>query len=360
MAHPTTPQTPGISTQDLFFSYYTEHPHKPSKINSRLRMSVIHLTPRQIEDKIPKSLLPASCRAVSAEEYQNNQVAPLIWLIFGGTGSLGRQVSKLAIGRRDKVLIAALDKVYDKDDAIFTAEIEKMEAKGELEPDKHPKRSFFETQGMYSENEAKRARQETASRESPSEKRQLPNPFLYIGSEYKNSCSRVECDVRIRSSVDEAVKKCMDLYGRIDVVVNCFGYGVVGACEDQIEPEVRSQFEVNFMGLFHTLRAVLPYLTTSARSDGEELQSNGSHSQANPDNPGTITGTPGHIISFTSSMGVLGAPGFGPYSATRWAAEGLLESLAIEVEHLGCKVTIIETGYSKTPEDEIPLRVARP
>ena len=184
---------------------------------------------------------------------------------------------------------------------------------------------------------------------------------MYIGSEFKDSCRRVKCDVRIRSSVDEAVQSCLKFFGRIDVVANCFGYGVVGACEDQVDSEIRSQFEVNFMGLFHTLRAVLPYLTNAARMDNKSTKPSAAqvHGDLKSQDP-TITGTPGHIISFTSSMGVLGAPGFGPYSATRWAAEGLLESLAIEVEHLGCKVTIIETGYAKSGDSEDLARVARP
>lgn len=297
----------------------------------------IFLTPEKIDTEIQHSLLPSSCGAVTSKAYQDKEVPSLVWLVFGGTGALGRQISKLAIQRRDRVLIAALDEEYDC---------------GLWEPtDSHAKsstKSNTNTQG-YSGLGSKR--KFTSDVSDPSNKKRFgygktarPSPFLFIREDFKGSCKRVKCDVRIRSSVDNAIKQCIDSFGRIDVVVTCFGYGVVGACEDQVESEVRSQFEVNFMGLFHTLRAVLPHLTNEAR---ERTNAKG-------------ISIPGHIISFTSSMGVLGAPGFGPYSATRWAAEGLLESFAIEVEHLGCKVTIIETGYAKAGDKEDDMAVAKP
>lgn len=342
--------------------------------------NTIRLTPASIATEIPTSLLPASCGPISADSYRDDQVRPLVWLIFGGTGALGRQISKLAIGRRDKVMIAALDKEYDSEDSIFQEESEHEERMATECLDENLRRVKNETQpqpfkgfGYYgplaSDNMNKRShpgssdganpRSRRKSSLSEDKKRKRPEPFLYVGTEFKNSCRRVECDVRIRTSVDETVQKCLNIYGRIDVVVTCFGYGVVGACEDQVDSEVRSQFEVNFMGLFHTLRAVIPYMTTAARSEpGSSKEKPTENGKSNSTGP--ISGTPGHIISFTSSMGVLGAPGFGPYSATRWAAEGLLESFAIEVEHLGCKVTIIETGYAKSGDIEDTMRVARP
>lgn len=301
-------------------------------------VNILHLTPNEVTEEIPTSLLPPGCGAVSAESYRDKQIRPLVWLIFGGTGALGRQVSKVAIGRHDKVMIAALDEEYE------CSEWEESDDDKSQEID-----SDKDVSGLYNENNKRprltpdqTIRLSQHKRPKIINKASIPSPFLFIGKQFRGSCKRIRCDVRIRSSVDEATQKCIKEFGKIDVVVNCFGYGVVGACEDQIDSEVRSQFEVNFMGLFHTLRAVLPYLTNDVRNKSGE------------------TNTPGHIISFTSSMGVLGAPGFGPYSATRWAAEGLLESFAIEVENTGCKVTIIETGFAKsgTPEDK--TSVARP
>lgn len=332
--------------------------------------STIRLTPDRLSTEISPSLLPASCGPVSAEAFRDNQVRPLVWLIFGGTGALGRQISRLAIGRRDKVMVAALDKEYDPADWSFHQEVEneaKSKATGFTSNGNNNSMHYkgYSYYGGPTISDTRNKRPHDDMSEGPSKssrledkKRKRPDPFLYIASEFKDSCCRVECDVRIRSSVDSAVQRCVALYGRIDVVVNCFGYGVVGACEDQVDSEVRSQFEVNFMGLFHTLRAVLPYLTTPVKPDAKSTDK----SRANVSNSAgsTITGNPGHIISFTSSMGVLGAPGFGPYSATRWAAEGLLESLAIEVEHLGCKVTIIETGFAKSGDMEDKMRVATP
>jgi NAD(P)-dependent dehydrogenase (short-subunit alcohol dehydrogenase family) len=304
-------------------------------------VDILHLTPDEVAEEIPTSLLPPACGAASAKSYRDKEVRPLVWLIFGGTGALGRQVSKVAIGRHDKVMIAALDEEYDCGEwEITDDESERQVIDGDEDEN---------ASGLHNGNNKRPSSTPDQATISSRQKRPkitnkvpLPSPFLYIGKQFRGSCKRIRCDVRIKSSVDDAIQECLKEFGKIDVVVNCFGYGVVGACEDQIDSEVRSQFEVNFMGLFHTLRAVLPYLTNDARNKAGE------------------SNTPGHIISFTSSMGVLGAPGFGPYSATRWAAEGLLESFAIEVEHTGCKVTIIETGYAKsgTPEDKIS--VARP
>lgn len=341
--------------------------------------SIIHLTPDHVSTEIPTSLLPASCGPVSAKAYRDNQVRPLVWLIFGGTGALGKQVSKLAIARRDKVMIAALDEEYDPVDWDTQEEgLKPQSGSLKVQQESNGATSSFQSYGnFYNENSNERKGESSSKKRPHTEAPQgtspksykksagsednrktpkRPDPFLYIGPEFRDSCRRVKCDVRIRSSVDEAVQQCVKSFGRIDVVANCFGYGVVGACEDQVDSEVRSQFEVNFMGLFHTLRAVLPYLTSATRTDLDSKDVQADSKSAKP----TIAGTPGHIISFTSSMGVLGAPGFGPYSATRWAAEGLLESLAIEVEHLGCKVTIIETGYAKSGDSEDEARVARP
>ncbi|KAI6778249.1 uncharacterized protein J7T54_004880 [Emericellopsis cladophorae] len=102
------------------------------------------------------------------------------------------------------------------------------------------------------------------------------------------------CDVRSRESVLRPVQRALDHFGRIDVVANCSGYGVIGACEDQDEHDLRNQFETNFMGTVHIIHATLPYFR---RQNG------------------------GRYLIFSSTSGALGVPGLGPYCATKYAVE---------------------------------------
>ncbi|TDZ30062.1 1,2-dihydroxy-3-keto-5-methylthiopentene dioxygenase [Colletotrichum trifolii] len=92
---------------------------------------------------------------------------------------------------------------------------------------------------------------------------------------------------------DEEIRYIRDgreRFQRIDVVANCSGYGVIGACEDQDEHEIRDQFETNFMGTLNIIQASLPYFR----------QQNG-----------------GRYLIFSSTSGALGVPGLGPYCATK-------------------------------------------
>src|SRR3569833_540336 len=73
------------------------------------------------------------------------------------------------------------------------------------------------------------------------------------------NCLGALCDVRARESVERVVQRTLEHFGRIDVVANCSGYGVIGACEDQDEHEIRNQFETNFMGTLYIIQAPLPY-----------------------------------------------------------------------------------------------------
>lgn len=319
----------------------------------------VDLTPKETLKEIPQSLLPVTCGPVSAKSYSENHVRPLVWLIFGGTGTLGREVCRAAISRRDRVFIAALDEIDSDEEADSTSKREASGQKDEAQNGAEMSRTEGKPPGDQSSQKPGQKRPRIINPEPATAAPDLG--YLFIDPKFKHMCYRVKCDVRIRESVDDTVHLCLEVFGRIDVVVNCFGYGVMGACEEQSETEIRGQFETNVMGLFNTTRAVLPFLTNAARMSAndkvpnEEIKKSIYKNNVNSNAP--ITSTPGHIISFTSSMGVLGTPGFGPYSSTRWAAEGLLESLSFEVEHLGCKVTIIETGYAKsgTKDDEVQV-----
>jgi NAD(P)-dependent dehydrogenase (short-subunit alcohol dehydrogenase family) len=136
---------------------------------------------------------------------------------------------------------------------------------------------------------------------------------------------RTACDVRSRESVLRAVQRALDHFGRIDVVANCSGYGVIGACEDQDEHDLRNQFETNFMGTLHIIHATLPYFR---RQNG------------------------GRYLIFSSTSGALGVPGLGPYCATKYAVEGLIEALLYETDAFNIKATLIEPGLVRRDEPD--------
>jgi NAD(P)-dependent dehydrogenase (short-subunit alcohol dehydrogenase family) len=134
-------------------------------------------------------------------------------------------------------------------------------------------------------------------------------------------CHALELDVcdgtRIVSAAGEAVGR----YGRIDVLLNNAGYGLLGAIEETSIAEARAIFETNFFGLLQLTQALLPQL----RAQGG-----------------------GRILNMSSGAGVGAVPGLGLYSATKFAVEGMTEALAAEVAPLGIRVTLIEPGAFNT------------
>lgn len=128
-------------------------------------------------------------------------------------------------------------------------------------------------------------------------------------------------DVTNKAQVREAVNKTLAAFGRIDVLVNNAGYGYFGAIEESDEEGVRKLFETNFWGLSDLTRAVLPAMRRQ-RS--------------------------GHIVNFSSIGGLTAFPAFGYYHATKFAVEGLSQSLAKEVQPLGIRVTLVEPGGFRT------------
>jgi NAD(P)-dependent dehydrogenase (short-subunit alcohol dehydrogenase family) len=128
-------------------------------------------------------------------------------------------------------------------------------------------------------------------------------------------------DVTSKEDVIAAVKLAEERFGRIDVLVNNAGYGYRSTIEEGEDDEIRRQFETNVFGLVETIRAVLPGMR-SRRS--------------------------GHIVNFSSIGGLIGFPGTGYYSATKFAVEGLSEALAAECKPFGVKVTIAEPGPFRT------------
>ncbi|MFI5615148.1 SDR family NAD(P)-dependent oxidoreductase [Amycolatopsis sp. NPDC051903] len=141
----------------------------------------------------------------------------------------------------------------------------------------------------------------------------------------------VRLDITDRAAVFGAVAHAAERLGRLDVVVNNAGYGQVGLLEDLTEAELRAQLETNFFGTVWVTQAVLPVLRTQ-RS--------------------------GRILQVTSEGGVRAYPGLGAYHASKWAVEGLTESLAQEVAAFDVHVTIVEPGPYATEFGGDSLRVS--
>jgi len=136
-------------------------------------------------------------------------------------------------------------------------------------------------------------------------------------SSHRSAVFPLVLDVRDREAVKGAVAVGVEHFGRIDVLVNNAGYGLAGAVEELDEARVRAQFDVNFFGLLWCTQAVLPYM----RAQGS-----------------------GHIFQLSSLAGVNAPSNLGGYNSSKWAVEGISESLAQEVESFGVKVTILEPG----------------
>jgi NAD(P)-dependent dehydrogenase (short-subunit alcohol dehydrogenase family) len=127
----------------------------------------------------------------------------------------------------------------------------------------------------------------------------------------------VEMEVTEAESVNAAVAAIVAEAGQIDVVVNNAGISLVGAVEDTSLEEAQRLFDVNFFGALRVCKAVLPHMRARER---------------------------GLIINVGSLGGLVGLPYQGLYSASKFALEGLTESLRHELETFGVRVTIVEPG----------------
>lgn len=124
------------------------------------------------------------------------------------------------------------------------------------------------------------------------------------------------------ASIAKALADTVARFGRVDVVVNNAGYGMVGSIEELSDAEARSNFDINVFGTLNVVRKALPYLRAQKS---------------------------GHIMNVSSVAGFIGSfPGFGIYCATKFAVDGLSESLATEVKPFGVNVTIVSPGYFRT------------
>ncbi|KAF2457139.1 short chain dehydrogenase/reductase family protein-like protein [Lineolata rhizophorae] len=226
----------------------------------------------------PDLRLPATCDPPS----EHNPPQQAVWIVFGATGHMGRSLVRAALSHGDKVTAV----------------------------------------GWTQEN-------------TMEQMTKLHDPSGYLG---------LLCDVRIKETVDQIMKESIDRWGHVDIIAkymsfelflllkctykrdySCTGYGVIAACEDQDDHDVRAQFETNFFGTMHILSCSLPYFRSRSH---------------------------GRYLIFSSTSGALGVPGLGPYCATKYAVEGLIESMQYEVEVFNIKATLVEPGHVRLDEPD--------
>nr|WP_315255828.1 oxidoreductase [uncultured Duganella sp.] len=128
-------------------------------------------------------------------------------------------------------------------------------------------------------------------------------------------------DVKLEAQAITAAQQAVARFGRIDVLVNNAGYGLLGAVEESSGDEVRAVYETNVFGLLNVTRAVLPVM----RRQGS-----------------------GHVLNISSIGGYSSYAGWGVYGSTKFAVEGLSEALSIELAPLGIQVTVVEPGFFRT------------
>ncbi len=124
-------------------------------------------------------------------------------------------------------------------------------------------------------------------------------------------------DVNDNQSIKLAVKKILTDTGRIDVLINNAGYGMFGPVEEITTQEIKKQFETNFFGAIRLIKAIVPIM----RKQGN-----------------------GTIVNISSMVGRFGVPLNSAYVSSKFAVEGLSESISFELEEFGIRVIVIEPG----------------
>jgi short-subunit dehydrogenase len=131
----------------------------------------------------------------------------------------------------------------------------------------------------------------------------------------------IQLDVNDDTSIRNSIEKVISEKERIDLLVNNAGYGLVGAFEDLSVEEIKSQFETNFFGVIRLTQQVLPIMRKQKS---------------------------GTIVNVSSGAGRIGFPGMSAYVSSKFALEGLSESISYELEPFGIKIVIIEPGVIRT------------
>jgi NAD(P)-dependent dehydrogenase (short-subunit alcohol dehydrogenase family) len=145
--------------------------------------------------------------------------------------------------------------------------------------------------------------------------------ILQVAKKEKLNIESIELDVDDEKSISAAIEKIISKKQRIDVIVNNAGWGLFGSVEDVSLKDFRAQFETNFFGIISIIQKVAPIM----RKQGS-----------------------GVIVNVSSVAGRIGFPGSPAYISSKFALEGLSESLRYELGQFGVKIIIIEPGVIKT------------
>jgi NAD(P)-dependent dehydrogenase (short-subunit alcohol dehydrogenase family) len=148
-----------------------------------------------------------------------------------------------------------------------------------------------------------------------------PETLNDLVEQYPNSIYPVKLDVTDKAQIIAAVESTIEKFGRIDVLVNNAGFGIIGATEAYTDEQVRSQLETNLYAPIEITRVVLPYMRKQ-RS--------------------------GRILQISSIGGRVGNPGLTIYQAAKFGLGGFTEALGKEVKPLGIWVTSVEPGGFRT------------
>jgi NAD(P)-dependent dehydrogenase (short-subunit alcohol dehydrogenase family) len=147
------------------------------------------------------------------------------------------------------------------------------------------------------------------------------DPIQSVADKQHLPIRTVQLDVTDENSVKNAIHSILSETGRIDLLVNNAGYGLTGAFEDIGIDEIKAQYETNVFGVVRVTQAVLPIM----RKQGS-----------------------GRIINISSGAGRFGYPGGSAYVSSKFALEGLSESISFEVEEFGIRTVLVEPGFVRT------------
>jgi NAD(P)-dependent dehydrogenase (short-subunit alcohol dehydrogenase family) len=148
-----------------------------------------------------------------------------------------------------------------------------------------------------------------------------PELLRALSEEFSDRSRICRLDVTNKVEIDQVVAQTLAHFGKLSVLVNNAGRGLVGALEEFSEEEMRNNFETNFFGPANMVRAALPHMRQQ-RS--------------------------GLIVNISAIAGLYNEVGFSIYGAAKFALEGLSEALQSEVRHLGVKVLLVEPGPVRT------------
>jgi NAD(P)-dependent dehydrogenase (short-subunit alcohol dehydrogenase family) len=150
---------------------------------------------------------------------------------------------------------------------------------------------------------------------------------VYAGTREQNpksnepNITHIYIDVTKTDSIKSAVNTIIQKEGKIDVLVNNAGYGLLATIEEGTDEEIFNQFDVNVFGLIKTIREVLPHMRAAES---------------------------GIVINISSFLGKMGLPLLAHYNASKYAVEGIVDSLRFEVSSFGIRVHSIQSGLFGT------------